>query len=169
MQKEIILEDKMKALVDICLDLYGNDISLSFYRKNMLRLKYKTYDLLVKLVTDKSNFYTEINTYEKLPYWWPIQLIEYNEIDKVGCFMILSFFEHKPWLSIHKNNNYLHDLIQAQITCLDDQQCKHNNLNIKNILLSKDEKSLVIIGFDQITELQYQETNQLNFNIIFST
>jgi serine/threonine protein kinase len=97
----------------------------------------------------KTSFQNEKTIYSMLPSWWGIRLIDSYED---GTIFVIMTNEYKncKWRSfMNRDKNSILADIQRQLNWLRSKKILHNDLELKNILLSCDGKHAVIIDFEK--------------------
>ncbi len=93
-------------------------------------------------------FRNEISVLSSLPTWWGFYLNDYFKEDK---FRILVTPEIKncKWSTYKGNDKEIANSLYGQIEWLHRRKIAHNDLELKNILLTCDNKNAIIIDFEK--------------------
>lgn len=93
-------------------------------------------------------FRNEISVLSSLPNWWGFYL---NDYFKEDAFRILVTPEIKncKWSTYEGNDKEIANSLYGQIEWLHRRKIAHNDLELKNILLTCDNKNAIIIDFEK--------------------
>ncbi len=110
------------------------------------------------MINPKIAFQNEISIYSKLPENWGIKLkdhfdvyIEINGVIKHYYVIITNEFENCKWNEVYDKLDHesISTQLKEQIEWLHNNKILHNDLELKNILISCDRKKVVIIDFEK--------------------
>jgi serine/threonine protein kinase len=138
---------------------------------NVIRIVNKNESYIAKFIYDYSkmkgfedmkdpreSFMNEINIYSKLPKKWGVKLVDYFdvlvEINKnIAHFyvVITSEFKNCKWKDVKDKIDYKNIVkkLNYQLNWLHKNKILHNDLELKNILISCDGKDVAIIDFEK--------------------
>jgi serine/threonine protein kinase len=133
---------------------------------NVLRLRKGSKSYIAKFIFDyskvrgftdmvdpKSAFENESNIYRSLPSWWGIQLLDaFDATDGDAHFYVIvtSEISSCSWSSLpRKSYKAIAAQLHKQVRWLHAHKIAHNDLELKNILVSCDGKRATIIDFEK--------------------
>ena len=96
-------------------------------------------------------FETEVAILQMLPKWWGIQYVDsFVSPSKRNRIIITTEFQNVPWKTLEpKHFLTIARSIQRQLSWLHSHKISHNDLELKNILLGKDQQTATIIDFEK--------------------
>lgn len=95
-------------------------------------------------------FKNETSILSELPKWWGLYL---KDSFKENPFRIIVTPEipNCKWASYKGNDKQIADILYKQIEWLHNNKIAHNDLELKNVLLTCDNKNAIIIDFEKAT------------------
>lgn len=96
-------------------------------------------------------FETEVSILKSLPDSWPVKYIDsFVSASGLNRIIITTEFENCKWSTLRRENyETIARSIERQLRWLHANNISHGDLELKNILLSCDQKSAVIIDFEK--------------------
>ena len=94
-------------------------------------------------------FRMETSVLKELPSWWGLSLVDSfkTELNRV---IVTPYLEHVSWNTYKgKNAKELAAQLKKQLQWMETHKICHNDVELKNILLSKDQKKVFFIDFEK--------------------
>jgi len=109
---------------------------------------------------------TEVKILKMLPEWWGIHLVD-NFKTSINRVIVTNEVINLPWSSYKKGTNdvVITELLFKQIRWLHSHEIAHNDLELKNILLTNSATPL-IIDFEKSTFLATKEQMKNDYNVL---
>jgi tRNA A-37 threonylcarbamoyl transferase component Bud32 len=108
---------------------------------------------------------TEVKILSMLPPWWGIQLIDHFKTN-MNRVIITNEVVNVPWSSYKGNDRLMATILSKQIKWLHLHKIAHNDLELKNILLT--EKGCIIIDFEKATFMSSKENMYHDYSLLLA-
>lgn len=111
---------------------------------------------------------TEVKILKLLPTWWGVHLVK-NFKTTLNRVIVTNEVQNVPWKSYKKGKSDVEvaKLLYKQIQWLHSHKIAHNDLELKNILLTSEGKP-IIIDFEKSSLLATKETLENDYRVLLS-